>query len=223
MKVVLIEEWKERFMESLAKKKHIENAFYFEVVRHWQNHWNVEAKCLYQVYDQSLQSKKSTRLWGGTANSPKERMKFLLEQNENFMRAAFRDLFDEKKDLGLRLKRFSYHCQQVFIPLQKSNPKLIDHLHNQKEILCLYLSLEYPHLYCLWNYKAFCTMMHAIGSTNIPKEYETLRYYKSCRGIRNLLVKDQEFNGLLENLTDGMYQKGDLMVMALYMEFINRH
>ena len=222
MKVVLINEYKDRFKTLLAKGDDVTNAFYFEIINNWQSNWNIEGKDLSKIYDSSLQSTKSARLWGGSTNSPKSMMILLMENEEDFMRATFRDLFNESLDLGLRLDRFGFHTDQVFKPLQSKDPRYVSHFHNDREILCLYLALEYPDKYCLFNYPAFQKMMEAFESRNIPTKVEVERYYNSCRGIKNLLMKDEEFVELIKRRyqLDADYDMG-LMLMSVFMEYIS--
>ena len=221
MKVAIINDYKDKFKLYLSSQTEMSNSFYFEIIHNWQSNWKLEGKDLNETYNKSLQSKTSARLWGGSVNSPKSMMILLLEREEEFMRSTFRDLFNESLDIGLRLDRFGYHTDQVFGPLQSKNPKYVSHFHNEREILCLYLALEYPEKYCLFNYPVFKKMMEIFESRNIPTEVEVERYYKSCRGIKNLLIKDVEFI----NLVKGKYNLGEedelgLMIMSNFMEFV---
>jgi len=217
MKVAIINEYKDKYKTHLKSVDHIDNAFYFDIINNWKSNWNGEAKNLSQVYDASLQSKVSGRHWGGSTNSPKSMMITLLDQNEDFMRACFRDLFNEKLDLGLRLDRFGYHADQILRPMMGKNPKLSTHFHNDRSILCLYLALEYPDLYCLFDYPSFQVMMEKFESRNAPSKVEVERYYKSCRGIYKLITKDEELVDLVKQRT-GQEEIG-LMLMSLFMEF----
>lgn len=221
MKVSEINIYKDKFKSYLSSSGELPNAFYFDIIDNWQAHWNTEGKDLSQIYDSSLQSKVSARLWGGSVNSPKSMMIRLLEREEEFMRSTFRDLFNETLDIGLRLDRFGFHTDQVFRPLQSKDPKYVSHFHNDREILCLYLALEYPDKYCLFNYSIFEKMMVRFESRNIPTKVEVERYYKSCRGIKNLLVKDEELVSLMEEkLYKSQVSDPGLMVMSIFMEFV---
>lgn len=218
MKVALINEYKNKFKDYLKTSDYIENGFYFDIIKTWKENWNGEAKELASVYDASLQSPVSGRLWGGSVNSPKSMMIVLLKESEDFMRATFRDLFNETLDLGLRLDRFGYHSDQILRPMMGKNPKLSTHFHNDRSLLCLYLALEYPNLYCLFDYSSFLVMMEKFESRSIPTKVEMERYYKSCRGIFKLIMKDEELVSLLDK-----HIKQDevgLMVMSLFMEFV---
>jgi len=221
MKVAIINNYKDRFKSYLSGRDHFENAFYFEVIRNWKQNWNIEGKNLSKIYDDSLQSSVSARLWGGSVNSPKSMMVRLLEREEEFMRSTFRDLFKEHLDVGLRLDRFGFHTDQVFRPMQGKDPKLVSHFHHDREILCLYLALEYPAQYCLFDYPAFSKMMERFESRNIPTKVEVERYYKSCRGIKNLLSKDEDFVELVKEKFQLVNDDElGLMIMSIFMEFV---
>ena len=219
MKVHLINKYKDEWKEVLSKIDHLENAFYFDVIDNWKAHWNAEQKDFAQVYEMSLQSDVSARLWGGNVNSPKTALLQLINTEEEFMRACFRDLFKEDLDLGLRLDRFGFHADQILRPIQSKNPKIVSHFHHDRTILCLYLALEYPEQYCLFDYASFFSMMTKIESRNIPQDVEVERYYKSCRGIFKLIMKDEELVALLESLLHR--EDLQLMVLSLFMEFVS--
>jgi len=221
MKVSLINEYKDKYKSYLTSRGNLSNGFYLRIVDNWKENWNVEGKDLSIIYTFSLQSKVSARLWGGSTNSPKSMMVLLLEREEEFMRSTFRDLFNETLDIGLRLDRFGFHTDQVFRPLQSKDPKFVSHFHHDREILCLYLALEYPEKYCLFDYPVFHQMMVKFESRNIPTKVEVERYYKSCRGIQNLLLRDEEFVALIKK-GYGIPEEKELglMVMSLFMEFV---
>jgi len=218
LKVSIINAHKEKFINFLNKSDFIENRFYFELISNWEENWNVEASNLSIVYDTSLQSSVSGRLWGGSTNSAKSMMILLLEKDEDFMRTTFRDLFKENLDLGLRLDRFGYHTDQVFNPIQSKNPKHISHYHSDREILCFYLAMEYPELYCLFDFTSFHKMMVAFESRNIPTKVEVERYYKSCRGIFNLLKKDEKMIEAMKKFDAS--PDHHLIWMSIFMEFV---
>jgi hypothetical protein len=218
MKVNLINEYKDRFKEILKSADHLEHAFYFHIIENWKANWNIEGKDFSNIYEASLQSKVSGRLWGGSRNSAKSMMITLINQNEDFMRPCFRDLFNETLDLGLRLDRFGYHADQILGPMMGKNPKLSTHFHNDRSILCLYLALEYPDRYCLFDYPTFYIMMEKFESRNIPTKVEVERYYKSCRGIFKLITRDEEFVNLIKKLAK--QEKIELMLMSIFMEFV---
>lgn len=217
MKVAVINEYKEKFKEYL-RSSDIDHAFYFEIIANWQECWKSEATDFAAVYDASLQSEISGRLWGGSTNSAKSMMLVLIREHPDFIRDCFRDLFNETLDLGLRLDRFGYHADQILRPMMGKNPKLSTHHHNDREILCLYLALQYPKLYCLFDYQSFLSMMTKFESRNIPQIVEVERYYKSCRGIYNLIIKDGELIQIVQEKIG--IESLDLMLMSLFMEFV---
>lgn len=218
MKVNLINEYKDRFKNQIQKQGFVENAFYFDLIDNWKANWNIEGKDFSQIYDASLQSKVSGRLWGGSQNSAKSIMIMLIDQNEDFMRPCFRDLFNETLDLGLRLDRFGYHADQILRPMMGKNPKLSTHFHNDRSILCLYLALEYPDKYCLFDYPSFLKMMEKFESRNIPTKVEVERYYKSCRGIFKLITKDKDLVDLIKKHTNR--EDLELILMSIFMEYV---
>ena len=218
MKVSLINEYKDKFLGWLEISPKIDNAFYYEVMDNWAQHWDIEALDFSAIYDKSLQSKTSARLWGGSINSPKSSMIELIYTDKEFIRSTFRDLFNENLDIGLRLDRFAYHADQVLSILKSKSNKIVGHGHQDHTVPCVYLALRYPDTYCLYDYPSFHKMMMRLESVNIPSQHEIDRYFKSCRGIYNLLQKDDKVNELMRKRIP--HFKPSMMMMSLYMEFV---
>jgi len=103
--------------------------------------------------------------------------------------------------------------------LHAKNVNLPDHFHHDRNILCLYLGLEYPELYCLFEYDKFQSMMQRIGSVNIPQKVEIERYFKSCKGIHKLIQKDDELVTFLNQHTHNNADK--LWTMNLFMDYVS--
>ena len=64
-------------------------------------------------------------------------------------------------------------------------------------------------------------MMIKFESRNIPTKVEVERYYKSCRGIKNLILKDEEFAAVFcKKYGLDSSQEIGLMLMSVFMEFV---
>lgn len=195
MKVDKINAYKEVFKEHLRITQQYKELYKYECLNNFCQNWNLSDLDLKTTYDQSLQSSISGRLWGGSTNSAKEVMLQFIEMDKEFVRSMFRDLYNEGKDLSMRINRFQFHCDQLLEKLKESRPKLIDHLHGEEEV-ALYLSFNDPIVYPLFSYGPFAIMMQRLEVKSIPEKYELDRYFKLCKGIFSLLKRDEELMDL---------------------------
>jgi hypothetical protein len=186
----------------------LDHKYRYEAQQEWQMHWNLEAVDLKDMFSRSLTSKTSARLWGGSKDSAKSVMEKMIDVNAQFIKMAFHDLFDESKDIALRMNRFIFHLDDVRQTIEQRDHRINTHYHD-KTMICVYLMLEMPLRYSLWNYPVFEKVMQKVDSRNIPHEAETERYFKSMRALYNVISKDDE----LIELTKILYASSKLRYM----------
>ena len=182
MKVEKINAYTAGFKSYLRSRIELHNKYKYEALQNWHDNWDISAPDFHTRYNNSLHSKTSANLWGGSKDSAKSVMLQFIKENDQFIRMAFKDLFDEGKDLGLRWNRFVFHLDDMLIGLQQKDKLTNTHFHD-KSMVSVYLSFQYPEKYCIWEYSNFEKAMRALESRDIPKDMETERYYKSLRGI----------------------------------------
>ena len=83
-------------------------------VFNFKDNWNEERNDIIAMYESSLKSQYSGFLWGGRRNSPRSAMIEMMEHNADFIRDMFRDLFNEKREVLLRMDRFAFHCDHQY-------------------------------------------------------------------------------------------------------------
>lgn len=215
MKASIILEYKDRYVSKLRKLEELDNEYLFEIISNWQQHFDIEAIDLLSSFQQALESSISKHLWGGSKNSVKENLEILISADKELMRLAFRDLFSEGKDLGLRLDRFAYHLHEIFKSQQRKNPLLIDHGLQNRKLYSLLLTTQYPSQYCLFDYTNFQWMMQVLESRNIPSEVELERYFKSLRGIFKLITKDDAIATEYARLVPEKYLQQELPLVVM--------
>ena len=189
MKVDKINAYKEVFREHLEIPQSYNELYKYECLQNFEANWDLSALDLKTNYDNAFQSKISARLWGGSQNSAKEVMLLFLEMDKEFVRSMFRDLYNEDKDLGMRINRFVFHCDQMLEQLQAKQPKWTTHFHGESEV-ALYLAFNNPQVYPLFSYSPFANMMQRLEVKSVPESYELERYFKLCKGLYTLLKRD---------------------------------
>lgn len=224
MKVERILHYKTLFHQHLLDSDDHSFEHYFEAQANWQKYWHILGEDLATTYDEALQSKISAHLWGGQKNSPKSVMIEMIRHNEIFMRSAFKDLFEDEKDLGLRLDRFAFHCDEVFYSMMYNSNRLSTHHHGDRRYSTLYLTFQFPDKYGLWDYSTMQQTLEKLESRNIPQEVEIERYFKSQRALYNILSKDEEFIQLATNkLSNHRANSKTLLIINGFQSFIANH
>ncbi len=192
MKAPLIKAHLAVYREALSKSKDYYHAFIFGVLSRFQEQWDVEASEFADMFGQVFKNEISNTLWSADQYRPKEIMLLMIEQDKEFARFMFKDLFDEQKDFHGRVKRFQFHCDQLFAQVQKTKPKLSTHYHEDYTMISTYLALRYPEKYTLYDYKMFKGLLSRYGSTNVPTFDDIERYMKLMRSLlHNFILKDE--------------------------------
>ena len=186
MKVDLIKHWATLFTQYLQKPPLEPKLFKWKSQQHFLEHWKMGTGGFYEIYDQSLRSKYSNRLWEGSKHSGKSTMLQFINHNPSFCESMFRDLFNEDKDIGMRLNRFIFHCDQMQAEIKSKFPKSVAH-HHDYQLLSVYLSFKYADVHCIFNPDLFAKAGSKIGLRKPPEAYEYERFQKLAKGMGTVL------------------------------------
>lgn len=212
MKVALIQAYAEVFKEHLRITQDYNELYKYESLNNFQRNWDLGELDLGKMYDKSLESSLSARLWGGSQDSAKSLMLEFIETDKEYVRSMFRDLFNEDKDLSMRINRFKFHCDELLAQLQTKGRKLSHHHHGDEEI-CLYLAFNAPETYPLFHYAPFQIMMTRLENKAVPQEWEVDRYYKLCNGLYTLLTKDEDLKMLHHGQVGQYYEEKSRLIV----------
>lgn len=218
MKVDKINAYKDVFKKHLEITQNYNELYKYECLQNFIANWNLGELDLRSIYDKSYSSSVSGRLWGGSTNSAKEMMLKFLDMDKEFVRSMFRDLYNEDRDISMRINRFKFHCDQLLAKLQETEMQWNDHFHNDSEV-SLYLSFQYPQTYNLFNFGPFSNMMQRLELKKMPEEYETDRYFKLCKGLYTMLSKDEELLELhrQKRAEAGYYEEDTMLIVHDYL------
>lgn len=158
-------------------------------IENWKQHFSFHKEEPQEVYDRSLHNPDTARLWGGSTNSIKSSLLSLMAYDTDTAMMALFDLFNEGKDLTLRLGRYEEYMMDIYQRLSQNN-KRVEAFRQDRSAAFLHLMHAYPQDYCLFLYEDFHRMMEDCGSINIPTKYETGRYAKICKTLYTLLLKE---------------------------------
>ncbi len=215
MKVDKIKEYIVHFKKHLMSSGTDEMLFKWEVQKNFQQNWEGDASDMASMFHKALSSKKSGRLWGGSQDSAKSVMIEFMEMNPLFVQAMFKDLFDENKDITMRIERFKFHCDQLLEDLQKIRKKANHHYHGETKIISLYLALNTPAQYTIFDYEPFKKTMQAIEARTMPAAYDVERFFKTAKIFDTFIRQDEELIDFInKEIESDEYYHGYTMYLA---------
>jgi len=166
----------------------------WETQQNWQNHFNVEAKDLADVYDKALDSKTNRRHYRRGGYDPKRAMLALMRWEPDFVRDAFRDLFSEDRQLEGRIQRFVFYVNELFNRFRDQFPKDKTPSHNHDDdynMVSLYLMGQYPEVYAPYSTSDFMLICARLGAKEVPPAADFPRYTKMLKTLRQFLIADE--------------------------------
>lgn len=192
MQLKKIQAYIEKYKQFLCSPNAHEYLYLWEAQKYWQDNFDSISDDWSKMYEDSLQSNHTRRLWKTTAYRPKEVMLKLIEMRGDFVKQAFRDLLNEEKEILGRIDRFVFYSDQLLMEYKKTNPNSIENNHYQDyPILSLYLTFQYPNQYNYYNFQLFCESLQKLGAMKIPASDDIVRYFKTSRTIYTFLQKDE--------------------------------
>jgi len=218
MKVNNIKYYAELFKKHLKLNDFDSHLYKYENLKVFRGSWDIEDLDLESTFDKSFESKISNQLWGGSVNSAKSMMLLFINHNKEFCRSMFKDLYNDQKDLAMRINRFSFHCDQLLDEIKKSTEKINDHFQTTK-VISLYLCFNDPSQYCIIEYPEYSQMLKHLETKSIPEAYELDRCLKLSKGLLTILSKDEELVKLYSTKLPEKYKTefNMLMVHDYYM------
>jgi len=220
MKVKNIERQLASFKAWLSEQESYPELYKYENLANFRAHWDIEATDFYEMFDAAFKSQISNSLWGGSVNSAKSVMLTFIKNNKTYVRSMFRDLYNEDKDLGLRINRFSLHCDEMMDQLPDNKLKPVEHKHNPR-ILSVYLAFHDPSQYTIIDYHAFRRMLERLENNAIPQEFEMERLFKLARALYKMMVRDAELITLHKKLVgEEWHRDADMLIVH---DFIMLH
>ena len=186
----------------------------WEVVKCFQDNWNINAENFFEMFANSLKK------LSGTNNLIYQFSTVMIrrfaENEPEKVREMFANLYNEKIDIWTRFENFKSNSEILFEKYRSGNEKN----HSQTEnAISVYLWLKNPDKYYI--YKLF-TLENA--AKRLKGDYEFVqgdyennirRFYKFCDEICEELKKDTELVELLKNnLTESCYPDKNLKILT---------
>ncbi|MEY3367048.1 MAG: hypothetical protein RI973_203 [Bacteroidota bacterium] len=167
----------------------------WEVPLHFQENWDEEAADFKGMYERCLQNATSRRLWKRENYEPRDMMLKFSALNSEFVRYAFKDLFNESREVEGRADRFVFHCDELLREYKETHPRSVDNSHyhdDDYQMVSLYLSWRYPAQYAPYDFDSFRKLMQLLGARDVPRVNDIDRYFKVMRTLYKFLQKDEK-------------------------------
>jgi len=215
MRVAKIQEYKDQWKESLNAAGEYSEYYKYDCLDNYRSFWDLEELDFKTMYEASYNSKISHALWDGRQYSPRSIMIRFIEEQKEIVRSCFRNLYTEENDLGLRIKRFIDHCDQMLADLQRKDVKFSTHYHDLR-MLSTYLAFEYPGRYCIIESSQYIGFLEKLEMKNLPQEFEIERMLKLAQSIYKIISKDEALIEMHTKRTKGNEARGVFMIHDFY-------
>lgn len=209
MKLHLLEKAIDQFIASALRTDSIDWYYPHALVGEFHTHWSAPTQqSLKEIYDHCLRSEISQRWWKREQYRPKEIMLDLIDADPELATIAWKDLANDTATLDGRLSRFEYYCNELLqIHRQKHFRSVETYHHQDAPMISLYLSGLYPEKYSLYpGLDAFQDFCKAIGSPDIPKVDDLVRYMKVAAIVFTYLQRNAQYPLLLKQRETPMHK-----------------
>ncbi len=200
MKLDILQKNISKFAELLKKEKGGAHLYKYHILSNFQSSWTFDTDDFSGMYDRSLQSNVTRRWWKKEKLRPKEMMLVLIGAEEQYARAAFKELFNESKSVENRIDRFGFYCDELLRMYKRAHPRSIENNHYQDStIISLYLAGMFPENYTLYpGRRIFNDALLALGAQTNRDKDDLPRFFKLSRLMHQYLLKDPGIVSLIE-------------------------
>jgi len=186
----------------------------WELCHQFQSNWDLDADDFGAMYRSSFSI--NSPLWHRDNYYPKKSIERYTEISEDLVRAMFKDLLNDGKDLGGRIDRFSYQCDELYKIERQRQQKVAPHYHDDQKMIFIYLCFTYPDRYSMYDYEGFKTFMEKVGSTIKVQRQDLERYTKVSRTVGMLMQKDEELVEVIRNRTVDITGGRDYHLLSVF-------
>lgn len=200
MKLSVLNAQTDAFASFLRQPEADLHLYKYDLLAHFRQVWLGSSEAFAVRYAQSLASEVTRRWWSRTGYAPREAMRVLIAHHPDFAAEAFKDLFDESRELNGRLDRFVFYADELLRIYRAAHPDdaLSDH-HQDWSIIALYLAGRYPDRYTLYPgfdlFNAYLTTLEAAPCVIDDLE----RFFKVMRTTHGFLLRNDRLADALES------------------------
>jgi hypothetical protein len=188
------------------------------MLSHFADQWTFATDDFAAMYDSCLESAVTRRWWKREQYRPREVMLELIQTEEQYVREAFKELFNEQKLSENRVDRFIFYCDELLRMYKKANPKSVVNNHYQDNvIISFYLGALYPDKYTLYpGRRIFNQALRALGAHGTGEKDDLPRFFKLIHLIRNYMSQNEPVNELIGK---GIRARNPLLTVHEFLYF----
>lgn len=194
------EEWLAVYKGSFEGQRWEDERYKWVAARQFQDSWDIDAEDFPAMLEKSLSKTGNLLVSAGTF--PKGMITQFAHIAPEEIRAMFRELFDESRDVIERIEEFKHKAEALH---SKYRPDAGNHYQSENAI-STYLWLRYPDKYYIYKLGEVKAVAAALGSDLVFKKgrYEdNLRnFYRLYDSIHDELIKDAGLRKILERSID---------------------
>ncbi len=212
----------EGFLKSKRNRRYL---YAWESLQFFNKNWDTEATDLYSAYDAALDNSESRRQWKADDFFPKEMMLKFIKLQPEYVRLAFRDLFNESISLSTRVDRFIFYCDELLTMYKEANPTSVEnnHYHNHAVVM-MYLTGRFPEKYTLYDREDFHGFLSMTNAKNIPVSNDMDRFEKVVKILNTFLGKNPKIRELSQGrLEDKHYQEENRLHVFEFLKVVVRN
>lgn len=207
--------YRDKFKRFLKVTPNFGEAYKYESLQIYQDHWNIGASNMAEMYESCFPPDTEDRLWTRQINSPTELMMQFAEMNPDFVQALFDNLHNDANDVTLRAGRFISHCDELLKQLQEKKPQYNFHYHDDYKMISVYLAFHYPGRYTIYDEVSFRKMMQKLDAKNIPTSRDIERFFKIAKVMYKFLAQDEELLEIhKEKISGDKYYQGPSLLLV---------
>ncbi len=216
------------FSQHLKTATDDEALFPYKSIAVFQNNWDLADPDLPGMIDRSLDNSYSRRLWSADHYAPKRMLLLFADHQPDFVRQAFKDLFNEGKSVGGRMDRFVFYCDELLQAHRQQNPLTPDNRHfhdDDYRMVSLYLAFRFPERYAYYVQADFLSALRALGVQDIPRGNDLERFVKVSRTLYNFIKKDRQLAEKHQQRLDGArhYAGESLWLVTEFLAFLRKN
>ena len=227
MVVAKIQEQIIAYKQWLASLREHPNTWWLESVQFFQDNWNPDTPDPVAMLDACFQNTFTRRLWQADNWRPKEIILLFYRDQPLMVKAMFDDLFNETKEVEMRVSRFLFGMDTLLSEHKSNYPTTVEnnHYHDDYRMVALYLAFRYPDTYAApYDFPVFCKALERLGARDLPLVHDLPRFFKVHRTLMTFLDKDPEVTRLFQKHLHPRkhFQGRNLMLAADFTRFVAR-
>lgn len=191
----------------------------WEAVKHFQDHWDIDAENFSEMF-KSATDKTFNLLASGYAY-PRRMIYNFAKADDAGVRTMFRELFDESKDLAVRVHAFQAASERM---RQQYNDGSWNNHYQNTNAISTYLWLRYPDKYYIFKYEIIRDVAAELHTDYRPKRNGSVDTFtggfEMYNEINEAICGDAELvNMLREALDEQCYPDPKLKTMTIDLGF----